>query len=182
MAAIYGHENSSTTVSGSTSSFLELRNMQLHSGRAFSDSEARAGAAVAIIGQTVREKLFGSQDPVNNRIRLGALSFQVIGLLESKGQNSMGMDQDDIVLLPLGTFQRRMSGNQDVSMLQVSVRDGESTEKAQRDIRLLVRDRRYSPSLTGRKTTSTSWTPRRSAECSPEPPRCSPACSARSPR
>jgi len=142
MAAIYGNQNSSTTVTGSTSDLLTLRNMSLHSGRTFSDSESRAGASVCVIGQTVRAKLFGSQDPVDSRIRLGALSFQVIGLLESKGQNSMGMDQDDIVLLPLRTFQRRISGNQDVGMLQVSVREGESTEKAQRDVRLLVRDRR----------------------------------------
>jgi putative ABC transport system permease protein len=143
MAAIYGHENSSTTVTGSTNELLTLRNMTLHSGRTFSDSEARAGAAVCVIGQTIREKLFGSQDPVNSRIRLGALSFQVIGLLQSKGQNSMGMDQDDVVLLPLRTFQRRISGNQDVSMIQVQIREGESTEKAQRDIRLLIRQRRH---------------------------------------
>ena len=141
-SAIYGHENWSTSVTGTTSDFLTLRNMRLSNGRSFSDSESRAGAAVCVIGQTVREKLFGSRDPVNDRIRLGALSFQVIGLLEPKGQNTMGQDQDDIVLLPLRTFQRRISGNQDVSLIQVSVRDGESTEKAQRDIRLLMRERR----------------------------------------
>jgi len=142
MAAIYGHENSSTTVTGSTNELLTLRNMTLSSGRTFSDSEARAGAAVCVIGQTIREKLFGSQDPVNSRIRLGSLSFQVIGLLQPKGQNSMGMDQDDVVVLPLRTFQRRISGNQDVGMIQVQIREGESTEKAQRDIRLLIRERR----------------------------------------
>ena len=141
-SAIYGHENWSTSVTGTTSAFLTLRSMRLNSGRSFSDSESRAGAAVCVIGQTVREKLFGGQDPLNNRIRLGALSFQVIGLLEAKGQNTMGMDQDDIVLLPLRTFQRRISGNRDVSLIQVSIRDGESTEKAQRDIRLLMRGRR----------------------------------------
>jgi len=140
--AIYGHESWSTSATGTTSAFLDLRNMRLSNGRSFSDSESRAGAAVCVIGQTVREKLFGSRDPLNDRIRLGALSFQVIGLLESKGQNTMGMDQDDIVLLPLRTFQRRISGNQDVSLIQVSIRDGESTEKAQRDIRLLMRNRR----------------------------------------
>ncbi|MBN1509128.1 MAG: ABC transporter permease [Sedimentisphaerales bacterium] len=142
ISAIYGHENWSTSVTGTTSAFLSLRNMRLGSGRSFSDSEARAGAAVCVIGQTVREKLFGAQDPLNNRIRLGALSFQVIGLLEAKGQNSMGMDQDDIVLLPLRTFQRRIAGNHDVSLIQVSVQDGVSTEKVQRDIRLLMRSRR----------------------------------------
>jgi putative ABC transport system permease protein len=141
-SAIYGNENWSTSVTGTTSEFLTLRNMRLNSGRSFSDSESRAGAAVCVIGQTVREKLFGSQDPLNKRIRLGALSFQVIGLLEAKGQNTMGMDQDDIVLLPLRTFQRRIAGNQDVSLIQISFREGESTEKVQRDIRLLMRGRR----------------------------------------
>ncbi|HPC93837.1 MAG TPA: ABC transporter permease [Sedimentisphaerales bacterium] len=141
-SAIFGNQNWSTTVTGTTNAFLELRSMRLSSGRSFSDSEARAGAAVCVIGQTVREKLFGSQDPVGSRIRLGALSFQVIGLLEAKGQSTMGQDQDDTVLLPLRTFQRRISGNQDVGMIQVSIREGQSTEKAQRDIRLLMRERR----------------------------------------
>ena len=78
----------------------------------------------------------------------------MIGLLEAKGQSSMGTDQDDIVLLPLRTFQRRISGNQDVSLIQVSVRDGESTEKAQRDIERLMRERRHI-CAAARKTTST---------------------------
>jgi putative ABC transport system permease protein len=141
-SAIYGNENWSTSVTGTTGEFLALRSMRLGGGRSFSDSESRAGASVCVIGQTVREKLFGSQDPLNKRIRLGALSFQIIGLLESKGQSTMGMDQDDIVLLPLRTFQRRMSGNQDVSLIQISFREGESSEKVQRDIRLLMRGRR----------------------------------------
>ncbi len=141
-SAIFGNQNWSTTVTGTTNAFLELRSMSLHSGRSFSDSEARAGAAVCVIGQTVREKLFGSQDPVGSRIRLGALSFQVIGLLEAKGQSTMGQDQDDTVLLPVRTFQRRISGNQDVGMIQVSICEGQPTEKAQRDIRLLMRERR----------------------------------------
>ena len=141
--AIYGHENWSTAVTGTNSAFLTLRNRKLEEGRSFTDSESHSGAAVCIIGQTVREKLFGSLDPIGSRIRLGALSFQIIGLLEAKGQNSMGQDQDDTVLLPLRTFQRRISGNQDVSLIQVSVQDGLSTEKAQRDIRRLMRDRRH---------------------------------------
>ncbi|MDY0357114.1 MAG: ABC transporter permease [Sedimentisphaerales bacterium] len=139
--AIFGNENWSTSVTGTTSEFIALRNMALESGRNFTTSEAHAGAAVCIVGQTVREKLFGSQDPIGQRIRLGALSFQVIGLLEAKGQ-SMGQDQDDLVIVPLRTFQRRISGNQDVRLIQVSVRDGDATEKAQQAIRLLLRDRR----------------------------------------
>jgi len=72
----------------------------------------------------------------------------VIGLLEPKGQSSMGTDQDDLVVLPLRTLQRRISGNQYVSLIQVSIRDGESTEKAQRDIERLLRERRHiSPNM-----------------------------------
>jgi len=141
--AVYGNENWSTSVTGTSTEYLTLRSRTFQGGRPFSSSELNSGAAVCIIGQTVRENLFGSLDPVGNRIRLGALSFQVIGLLEAKGQNSMGQDQDDVVLLPLRTFQRRLSGNQDVSMFQVSVKDGASTEKAQREIKLLLRERRH---------------------------------------
>jgi putative ABC transport system permease protein len=141
--AVYGNENWSTTVTGTTNEYLTLRSRSLQGGRPFTTSELNSGAAVCIIGQTVRENLFGSLDPLDYRIRLGALSFQVIALLEAKGQNSMGQDQDDVVLLPLRTFQRRLSGNQDISMFQVSVQDGASTEKAQRDVRLLLRERRH---------------------------------------
>jgi putative ABC transport system permease protein len=95
----------------------------------------------------VCKKLFGGQDSLGEKLRLEKLSCQVIGILEAKGQNTMGMDQDDIVVIPLRTYQRRISGNQDVSLFQVSVQQGASTEKAQRDIRLLMRERRHlSPS------------------------------------
>jgi putative ABC transport system permease protein len=141
--AILGNENWATTVTGTNDQFLKVRNWSLESGRLFSDSELRAGASVCILGATVREKLFGGLDPLGSRIRLGKLSFQVTGLLEAKGQSGMGRDQDDVVLIPLQTFQRRISGNQYVSLIQVSVRDGASTEKAQRDIERLMRSRRH---------------------------------------
>jgi putative ABC transport system permease protein len=140
---IVGNENWSTTVTGTDNQYLKVRMWPIKQGRQFSDSELRAGAAVCVVGDTVRRKLFGSLDPLGNRIRLGKLSFQVVGVLESKGQSGMGMDQDDLVLMPLRTFQRRISGNQDISLIQVSVRDGESTEKAQRDIERLMRERRH---------------------------------------
>jgi putative ABC transport system permease protein len=143
VTAIVGNENWSTTVTGTDNQFMKVRLWPVQVGRPFSDSELRAGAAVCIIGETIHKKLFGALEPLGSRIRLGKLSFQVIGLLEAKGQSGMGTDQDDLVLLPLRTFQRRISGNQDVSLIQVSVRDGESTEKAQRDIEQLMRERRH---------------------------------------
>jgi len=147
MQAVFGNENWSATVTGSENQYFRVTNRAIRKGRQFNDSELRAGAAVCIVGETVCKKLFGGQEPLGEKIRLEKLSCQVIGILEAKGQSTMGTDQDDIVVIPLRTFQRRISGNQDVSMFQVSVRQGASTEKAQRDIRLLMRERRHlSPS------------------------------------
>jgi putative ABC transport system permease protein len=147
MQAVFGNQNWSTTVTGSGNEYFKVTNRSIRSGRQFSDSEMRAGAAVSIIGETVSRKLFGGQEALGKNIRLEKLSCQVIGILEAKGQSTMGTDQDDIVVIPLRTYQRRISGNQDVAMFQVSVRQDASTEKAEREIRLLMRERRHlSPS------------------------------------
>jgi putative ABC transport system permease protein len=141
--AVLGNENWSTSVTGSDNEFFRVTNRSIKTGRKFSDSELRGGAAVCIVGETVYKKLFGGQTSLGGNIRLEKLSCQVIGILEAKGQNTMGMDQDDIVVIPLRTYQRRISGNQDVARFQVSVQQGASTEKAQQDIRLLMRERRH---------------------------------------
>ena len=140
--AIYGNNNWQTSVTGTTDAFLQVRDWALASGRNFSDSELRAGAAVCILGNTVRRELFENQDPVGSTIRLGKLSCSVIGLLEPKGQSGFGQDQDDLVVIPLRTLQRRMAGNSDVGAILVSARDGVSTEKMQADIENLLRERR----------------------------------------
>jgi putative ABC transport system permease protein len=145
--AIFGNQNWTTQVTGTDNQYFKATNRSIGMGRQFSDSELRSGAAVCIIGETVRRKLFGGQGALGEKIRLQKLSCDVIGLLEGKGQSTMGMDQDDIVVIPLRTFQRRIAGNQDVGLIQISVRQGASTEKAQRDIGRLMRDRRHlSPS------------------------------------
>jgi putative ABC transport system permease protein len=141
--AIYGSRNWSTTVMGSTSAFLSVRDWSLDSGRPFADGEERAGKAACILGATVVKELFGGQDPLGSTIRLGKISFNVVGVLAAKGQSSFGSDQDDFVLIPLRTFQRRIAGNTDVSTIYVSARDGVSTEKVKRDIEGLMRDRRH---------------------------------------
>jgi len=141
--AIYGNENWATSVVGSTRAYLQVRNWQLESGRQFTDSELRGGKAVCILGSTVRKELFGGQNPLGNTIRLQKLSCQVIGVLESKGQSSFGTDQDDFVLIPLRTLQRRIAGNIDVSRIYVSAEDGVSTKKIEQDIERLMRERRH---------------------------------------
>ena len=142
VTAIYGNRNWSTTVTGSDNNFFPVGNWTLATGREFSPSELRAGAAVCVIGERVRKELFGNQDPLGEKLRLNKLACQVIGLLESKGQSAGGRDQDDVVVIPLRTFWRRVAGNQDVQIIYVSARDDVSTSKVQRDIELLMRERR----------------------------------------
>ncbi|BAK78015.1 ABC transporter, permease protein [Pseudogulbenkiania sp. NH8B] len=143
LTVVYGHANWSTQVIGTSNEYFTVRNLTLRSGRRFSDSELRAGAPACIIGQTVRDKLFGRQDPLGERIRVQGIACSVVGLLEPKGQSAMGSDQDDLAIMPLRAYQRRIAGNQDVNQLQVSVREGTSTSRAQQDIEHLMRERRH---------------------------------------
>ncbi len=142
VTAIYGNRNWSTTVTGSDNHYFPVGNWNLAKGREFSPSELRAGAAVCVLGESVRKELFGNQEALGEKIRLNKLSCQVIGLLAPKGQSAGGRDQDDLVVIPLRTFWRRVAGNQDVQMIYVSAREGASTKKVQRDIELLMRERR----------------------------------------
>ncbi|MEQ1619997.1 MAG: ABC transporter permease [Methylococcales bacterium] len=141
--AIYANENWSTNVTGSTEDFFPVSNQQIAEGRLFNASEVRVGAAVCVIGQTVATKLFRQQSPLNTRIRLQKLSCEVIGLLKSKGQSTMGSDQDDIIVVPLRTFQRRIAGNQDVNLIKVSVKEGADTERVKSDLERVMRVRRH---------------------------------------
>jgi len=143
MIAIYANANWNTTVNGSTEKYFTISNRKVKSGRVFTSGEVRSGTAVCVIGETVRAKLFGKQDPVGSHIRLNKLSCEVIGLLEPKGQSSMGTDQDDMVVIPIRTFQRRVAGNTDVNMIQVSVRDGADTGTVEQEIGRLLRVRRH---------------------------------------
>ncbi len=145
--AVFGNENWNTRITGTTNRYLEVGNWTLAGGRAFTEGELRAGKAVCILGETVRKELFGGQDPVGQKVRLAKLSCQVIGLLQTKGQSTMGSDQDDLVLLPLRTFQRRIAGTQDIGVIMVSVEDGASTGKVAKDIGRLLRERRHVSAL-----------------------------------
>jgi len=142
VVAIYGNRNWSTTVTGSNNNYFSVANWTLAKGREFSVSELRAGAAVCILGDAVRKELFGNQDPLGEKLRLNKVSCQIIGLLEAKGQSLGGRDQDDLIVIPLRTFWRRIAGNQDVQLIYVSAKEGVSTSKVQRDIELLMRERR----------------------------------------
>ncbi|WP_455376112.1 ABC transporter permease [Kaarinaea lacus] len=140
--AIYGNTNWSTVATGSTNAYLDVRDWQLQDGRQFTASELRAGKLVCILGATIRNELFGGQNPLGTTIRLGKLSCEVIGVTEAKGQSSFGSDQDDFVLIPLRALQRRIVGNTDISAILVSAQEGVSTLKVKKDIERLMRERR----------------------------------------
>ena len=142
LSVISGAKNRSTTVTGTTNAYFTSGNWELASGRFFYDSEVRAGAPVCVIGQTTRKELFGSLDPIGERIRLRSLACTIIGLLESKGKNTFGNDRDDTVVIPLRTLQRRLLGDDDIQQIQLSVRASTSSEKAQQEIYRLMRERR----------------------------------------
>jgi len=142
VTVVYQAENWSTSVTGTTGAWFTIGNWTLASGRVFNEAEERSGRAVCVIGETVRKELFGKANPVGSEIRVKRFACEVIGLLKAKGQGSFGMDADDVVVMPLKTVQRRVRGNDDVSMIQVSVKEGTSLEKATEAINVLLRERR----------------------------------------
>ena len=109
VTVVFGNENWSTNLTGTDNDYLKAGNWTLAAGRRFLDSELRSGAAVCILGASVRKELFGAQDPVGSKVRLKKFACRVIGLLEAKGQSTMGTDRDDLILTPLRTFWRYAS-------------------------------------------------------------------------
>ena len=131
--------NWTTTITGSTNDYFTTSNWTVREGRTFSDNDLAAGAAVCLIGETLRRELFASGSPVGQALRVKQFSCEIIGVLGSKGQGAMGNDQDDMVLLPLHTVQRRVLGNQRVNTLLVSMEDGSDSERSSLAARLRSR-------------------------------------------
>jgi putative ABC transport system permease protein len=137
----YGR-NWSSSVIGSTNDWLATGNWKLASGREFSNDELRGGAAVCLIGETVRRELFGAQAALGAQLRVKQISCEIVGLLASKGQGAFGNDQDDVVLVPIKTLQRRITGNNRVNTLLVSMQDGSDATRVTAGITQLLRERR----------------------------------------
>ncbi len=136
--------NWATTVTGSTNAWFTTGNWTLAGGRLFADEEQRAGAAVCIIGETVRREIFGGsigQTGLGERLRVKQFSCDVVGILAAKGQGGMG-DQDDAVVLPLHTLQRRVTGSRRINTLLVSMAEGSDSAPLKASLRQLLRERR----------------------------------------
>lgn len=138
---IYGNQNWKTSVQGTTPDFLSVRNFTIASGSFFSTSDDNTRARVAVLGQTVVTNLFGSASPVGKMIRIDKAPFRVIGVLASKGQSSMGQDQDDTVLVPLSTAQERLMGVTYLNNISVQVDTDTAMDTVQAGITTLLRTR-----------------------------------------
>ena len=142
LTAIVGNLNHAMSVTGTDNRYLTAREWAVADGRDFTDGEIASGAASCILGETVREALFGAGDPIGASIRIRQISCQVVGVLEKKGASGFGNDPDDVILVPLKMFQRRIAGDQDVTAIFVAVADGYDTQTVIDDITALLRERR----------------------------------------
>lgn len=140
---IYGKQNWNTRVQGTTPEFLSIRDFKIAAGRFFSTSDEDSRARVAVVGQTVVTNLFGNVNPIGQMIRIGKAPFRVIGVLESKGQSSMGQDQDDTVIIPLTTAQERLMGITYLGNISVQAQSDNVLDKVQKDITTLLRTRHH---------------------------------------
>lgn len=143
---VSGNTNWSTSIFGTTNDHLEARDWPLAAGRVFEGAEMQGSAKVAIIGQTVARELFGDADPLDQVIRVKKVPVTVVGILEKKGQNSMGQDQDDVVIVPISTYRNRIQGGtagklKRVGAISVKVREGQSMKQAEEGIKELLRQR-----------------------------------------
>ena len=138
---IYQNKNWTTSVSGVNANFLDVNNWTMTSGRFFSDKNVQNRERVAVVGQTVVKNLFADEDPVGKEIRVKNIPFRVIGVLKSKGNGTMGNDQDDTVLIPYTTSMERVEGIDYLRMVYVVAKDDEGIDRLQADIENLLRVR-----------------------------------------
>jgi putative ABC transport system permease protein len=139
---VAGNQSTATQIVGIGEGYLAARQWPVVAGREPSNGELRSGAAVCLLGQTVATTLFGEVEPVGERIRVDKITCEVIGVLASKGQSAFGNDQDDLVLLPLRLYHRRLVGNTQVRFIIASIAPGFTSREAIAEVRALLRERR----------------------------------------
>ena len=144
---VYGNTNWGTSIIGVSNDYLDARDWPLASGRLFDAAELSGSAKVTWIGATVARELFGDEDPVDKMIRVRNIPMTVVGVLAPKGQNSMGQDQDDAIMVPLSTLRNRIWGGDATSRLKrvgaisVKVRDGQDMKLVEDSVKDLLRQR-----------------------------------------
>jgi putative ABC transport system permease protein len=141
---IAGNNNWNTSINGVYAEYLNIRNLELESGALFTADDEKRASKVCILGKTVSNNLFGEDvDPVGQKLRIRNIPFSVIGLLKQKGQSGMGQDQDDIILAPFSTIQKRMRGSSnDIQQVYISAISEVDIPIAQQQIDNLLRTRK----------------------------------------
>ena len=143
---VYGHQNWSTGIIGTTPSMLIVRDWPLSSGRPFTEQDVKSATKVCLLGQTVVDNLFGDANPVGQFIRIKNVPFVVIGVLATKGQSAQGQDQDDTIYVPVTTAQKKLFGTSFPGMIRIMMVKAKSTEDlgpAERQINELLRQRHH---------------------------------------
>jgi putative ABC transport system permease protein len=141
---IYGHQNWSTGVVGTTPSMLTVRDWLVAAGRSFSDQDVKSATKVCLLGQTVVDNLFGDMSPVGQVIRIKKVPFTVIGVLSMKGQSAQGQDQDDTIYVPVTTAQKKLFGTTFPGMVRIIMVKAKSTQDlpaAEKQINDLLKQR-----------------------------------------
>lgn len=138
---VYGNQNWNTSVQGVNPGYMDIKSLTVEYGSFISTDNMNKRDRVAVIGTTVATNLFGDENPVGKNIRVNNQPFRVIGLLESKGQSSMGQDQDDVVIIPLTTAQERVLGITYVQSINIQVKDSKYMDQVQEDVEILLRQR-----------------------------------------
>ena len=131
----------STNVAGSTLEFLETRNYEIASGEMFTEMDQKLGARVAVVGKTVIKNMLGGEDPLGKTVRINAIPFRIIGIFESKGLDSDGIDQDDILLIPIKSMLRRILNQSHISTIYVKAGSRRNIERVSARIKTTLRDR-----------------------------------------
>ena len=131
----------STNVAGSTLEFLETRNYSITSGEMFSEMDQKLGARVAVVGKTVIKNMLGGGDPLGKTVRINAIPFRIIGVFESKGLDSDGIDQDEILLIPIKSMLRRILNQSHISTIYVKADSRRNIERVAAKIKTELRDR-----------------------------------------
>ena len=141
---VYGNQNWSTGIYGTSPGILDVKDCALVSGRNFVDQEIRSATKVCLLGQTVVDNLFGGIDPIGQIIRIKKVPFTVIGILETKGQSIIGQDQDDVIYIPLTTAQKKIVGRSVPGMVRsimVKARSADDLSLAEKQVTELLRQR-----------------------------------------
>jgi putative ABC transport system permease protein len=145
---VNGNQNWNTSVQGVTPEYMAIRSLSVGSGSFITTQDMTSRNRVAVIGSTVAENLFGEVNPTGHNIRINNMPYKVIGVLDSKGQSSMGQDQDDVIIIPLTTAQERLIGITYVQSINIQVSSSDAMDQVQEDIEQLLRQRHR---ITGTK-------------------------------